>query len=259
MSNNNVIPAEALGQWQSWRFGELGAQAATPQPESPPDKSEPPAEGVSALEPAEDITQELVTDLPSEPAEPEVAPPAYPTAAELEAIHQEAWQAGFDAGREEGLQLGRGEGASQALQEAAARFAEYWQPLSELQSAFEQQLQLLGESLSGDVLTLSVELAERIVAAHIELDRMAILPLLQQALDELGHGLLQAKIKANPEDMAVIQAFVAETHPGVSWQWQADDSVARGGCVIESSQHRLDLGLPQRLQMVRRALGASDD
>lgn len=257
MSNNNVIPAEALGQWQSWRFGELGAQPGTPQPESPPDISEPPAEGVSALEPPPVVPEE-VADMPSQLAEPEEAPPAYPTAAELEAIHQEAWQAGFDAGHQEGLQQGRSEGAGQALQEASARFAEYWQPLSELQQAFEQQLSLLGESLSGDVLTLALELAERIVAAHIELERTAILPLLQQALDELGHGLLQAKVKAHPEDIAVIQAFVSDAYPGVSWQWLADEAVVRGGCVIETSQRRLDLGLPQRLQAVRRALGADD-
>ena len=253
MSNNNVIPAEALGQWQSWRFGELGAQPVTP----PPEISEPPAEGVSALEPPA-VMPEEVADMPSQLAEPEEAPPAYPTAAELEAIHQEAWQTGFDAGHQEGLQQGRSEGAGQALQEASVRFAEYWRPLSELQLAFEQQLSLLGESLSGDVLTLAVELAERIVAAHIELERTAILPLLQQALDELGHGLLQAKVKAHPEDIAVIQAFVSDAYPSVSWQWVADDAIVRGGCVIETSQRRLDLGLPQRLQAVRRALGADD-
>ncbi|MFC3533728.1 FliH/SctL family protein [Vogesella facilis] len=257
MSNNNVIPAEALGQWQSWRFGELGAQPETPQPESPADISEPPAEGVSALEPPP-VEAEATVDLPSQLAEPEEAPPAYPTAAELEAIHQEAWQAGFDAGQQEGLQQGRSEGASQALQQASARFAEYWQPLSELQQAFEQELQSLGESLSGDVLLLAVELAERIVATHIELERTAILPLLQQALDELGHGLLQAKVRAHPEDIAVIQAFVSDAYPGVSWQWLADEAVARGGCVIETSQRRLDLGLPQRLQTLRRALGVAD-
>lgn len=261
MSNNNVIPAEALGQWQSWRFGELGTQPGTLRPESPPDISEPPAEGVSALEPSPLASAEAA-DVPSQLAEPEEAPPAYPTAAELEAIHQEAWQAGFDAGHQEGLQSGlqqgRSEGAGQALQEASARFAEYWQPLSELQQAFEQQLSLLGESLSGDVLTLAVELAERIVATHIELERTAILPLLQQALDELGHGLLQAKIKAHPEDIAVIQAFVSDAYPGVNWQWLADEAVVRGGCVIETSQRRLDLGLPQRLQALRRALGADD-
>ncbi|SCK20967.1 FliH/SctL family protein [Vogesella sp. LIG4] len=255
MSNNNVIPAESLGQWKSWQFGELGEQpaAAQPQPESDPETSEPPAQGVSALEPAEGEAA------PAEEAELEEAPLAYPTAAELEAIHQEAWQAGFDAGQQEGLQQGRAVGETSAQNEANARFAEHWQPLAAMQQSFEQQLQLLGEELSADVLVLAVELAERIVATRIEVDPEQMLPLLQQALEEIGQGLQQARIRANPADIEVIEAFAANAYPGVSWQWLPDEAVERGGCVIDTPQRKIDLGLPQRLQLLRRALGVQDE
>lgn len=257
MSNNNVIPAEALGQWKSWRFGELGADPAQQlPPEAPADISEPPEQGVSVLEAVPDVQQ---PEPEAAESEPEAAPLAYPTAAELEAIHQEAWQAGFDAGQQEGMQQGRAAGEAAAQAEVAARFAEHWQPLQELQQAFEQQLQQLGQQLSGDVLTLSAELAERIVAAHIALDHAAILPLVQQALDEVGQGLLQAKVRAHPADIGVIEHFVTQQYPGVSWHWVADEGVARGGCLIETSQRKIDLSLPQRLQALRRALGVNDD
>ncbi len=242
MSSNNIIPAESLGQWQSWRFGEIGAQPA-PQPEAIIAATEAPAEGVSALEiPAEEVVEA------AEAVQEEALPaPAYPTAAELEAIHQEAWQAGFEAGKEEGLQQGQAEGAQQALADAAQQFESYWAPLA--------QLQQLGVALSAEVLQLAVGFAEQIVASKIALDRSAVLPVLQAALDELGQGLLQARVRAHPEDLAVIQAFAQERFAGVSWQWVADEAVERGGCVVDTGSVKLDLTLPPRLAALRQALG----
>ncbi|MBP7582228.1 MAG: flagellar assembly protein FliH [Vogesella sp.] len=250
MSSNNIIPAESLGQWQSWRFGEIGAQPA-PQPEVIITATEAPAEGVSALEmPAEEVVEA------AEAVQEEALPaPAYPTAAELEAIHQEAWQAGFEAGKEEGLQQGQAEGAQQALADAAQQFESYWAPLAQLQQAMETQLQQLGVALSAEVLQLAVGFAEQIVASKIALDRNAVLPVLQAALDELGQGLLQARVRAHPEDLAVIQAFAQECFVGVSWQWVADEAVERGGCVVDTGSVKLDLTLPPRLAALRQALG----
>lgn len=254
MSSNNIIPAEALGQWQSWRFGEIGAQPA-PQPEASIAATEAPAEGVSALQ--QDTVEAAPPEQPESAVAPEdtLPPPAYPTAAELEAIHQEAWQAGFEAGKEEGLQLGQAEGAQQALADAAQQFETYWAPLAELQQAMETQLQQLGTALSAEVLQLAVGFAEQIVASKIALDKAAVLPVLQAALDELGQGLLQARVRAHPEDMAVIQAFAQERFAGVSWQWVADDAVVRGGCVVDTGSVKLDLTLPPRLAALRQALG----
>ncbi|MDC7716097.1 FliH/SctL family protein [Vogesella sp. DC21W] len=250
MSSNNIIPAESLGQWQSWRFGEIGAQPV-PQPEASIAATEAPAEGVSAL----DMVEEEVVQAAEAVQEEVLPPPAYPTAAELEAIHQEAWQAGFEAGKEEGLQQGQAEGAQQALADAAQQFESYWAPLAELQQAMETQLQQLGAALSAEVLQLAVGFAEQIVSSKIVLDRNAVLPVLQAALDELGHSLLQARVRAHPEDMAVIQAFAQERFAAVSWQWVADEAVARGGCVVDTGSVKLDLTLPPRLAALRQALG----
>lgn len=259
MSSNNIIPAEALGQWQSWRFGEIGA-AQAPSPEPTPtaaNPSEAPVEGLSALQSVpEALPPEPV--LMSEPEEPVLPPPAYPTAAELEAIHQDAWQTGYEAGKQEGFAQGQAEGAQQALAEAAANFEQYWAPLAQLQQAMQDQVEQLGAGLSAEVLQLAVGFAEQIVAARIALDSKAILPVVQSALDDLGQGLSQARVRANPEDLAVIQAFAQERHPATNWQWLPDEVIERGGCIIDTGTVRLDLTLSPRLAALRQALGVPD-
>ena len=264
MSNNNVIPAESLGQWRSWTMNELGAATAEPDIAAPPGAApapqpeEPPVEGASLImaEAAEE-TAALET----------MAAAAYPTAAELEAIHQDAWQAGYDAGLQAGTQAGmqageergRAEGAERALLEAQQQFQQYWEPLAALQQSFEQELSLLGAQLSQEVLSLAVSFAEKMIGEVIRHDPAVLRPLLTEALDELADSVAQVKVQAHPDELATLQAFLGEQYPQWRMQWQADATLARGGCRIETPSAFIDLTLESRLQLLRKGLGLADE
>ncbi|MDC7707569.1 FliH/SctL family protein [Vogesella indigofera] len=256
MSNNNVIPAESLGQWRSWTMGELGSAAAEPESAPPepavpvPQPEEPPVEGAS-----------LIMAEASQEAEPldAVAAAAYPTAAELEAIHQEAWQAGYDAGLQAGEERGRAEGAERALLEAQQQFQQYWQPLSALQQSFEQELSLLGAQLSQEVLALAVSFAEKMIGEVVRHDPAVLRSLLTEALDTLADSVAQVKVQAHPDELATLQAFLGEQYPQWRMQWLADASLTRGGCRIETPSASIDLTLESRLQLLRKGLGLTDE
>ena len=113
--------------------------------------------------------------------------------------------------------------------------------------------------LSGDLLALSVTLAERLVAAHLAVDAKAIEPLLREALAALPATLAQGRLRVNPLDLEVARTFLEQERPETVWQWIADDKIARGGCLLETPSLRQDLTLPSRMRAVSVALGLESD
>lgn len=260
MSNKNVIPAESLGQWRSWTMGEIGvaANVVTTEVASPPTVEEP------ETQPEEPPVEGAFTILDAAEAEDEQEPPlavatAFPTAAELEAIHQEAWQAGYDAGLKAGEEQGRAEGAERALVEAQAQFQQYWEPLSSLQQAFEGELAALGAQLSQDVLALALSFAEKLVGQAVQQNPAILQPLLSEALDSLSETVQQVKVQVHPEELATLQAFLGEGYPQWRMQWVPNDSLLRGGCRIETASTEIDLTLDNRIALLREGLGVRDE
>ena len=268
MSNKNVIPAEALGQWRSWKMDELGVK---PDPVevlsgiSPEQAAlllaavEPPDQGASAILAADEPTLAVTSEDTDMPELEAVSAGAYPTAAELEAIHQEAWQAGFDAGLAEGREKGQAEGAERALLEAQQKFQQYWEPLAELQKTFETELGRLSERLSGHVLALAVDCAEKLVGQVVQHDPVILQNLLADALVQLAEQTQQLRVRAHPDELATLQAFLGDQYPQWRMQWVPDDSLARGGCRIDTAAASLDLSLETRMHLLRESLGLTDE
>jgi flagellar assembly protein FliH len=261
LSNKGIISADQLDQWSSWSPGEL-------EPPSSP-LTGLTAEQIDALTAAAglDVAGQGNASLPDS-GEDQSLPAqqlGYPTASELETIHQEAWQSGHDAGQVLGLEEGRVQGLEQGraegLSEMRLRFESAWVPLSELSRQFSLSVQALEVELSGALLALSVKLAERLVAAHLAVDAHAIEPLLREALAALPATLAQGRLRVNPHDLEVARTFLELERPETIWQWVEDAEVARGGCLLETPSLRKDLTMPSRMRSMMQALGleSSDD
>jgi flagellar assembly protein FliH len=255
LSSKSIIPADQLSEWRSWAPGELEKEALF--------------EGLSP-EQVRALSAAFGGDAPSRaPVEPlpepdliDEAPPqqlGYPTAAELETIHQEAWQGGHDAGFAAGLEEGRAQGLAEGraggLDETRQRFADAWQPLEMLAGNFSRSLSALEDELAPALLDLAVRLAERLVAAHLAADPAAIEPLLRESLGALPATIAQGRLRVNPQDLDVARSFLGQERPETAWQWIEDPAVARGGCLLETPSLTQDLTLPSRMRALSRALG----
>ncbi|MCP9761075.1 hypothetical protein EGI20_17665 [Aquitalea sp. S1-19] len=275
LSSNPIISAETLGAWTSWQPGALGASVALAK--KPVEEPAPEPVGIavqtvvddaqatrdlldavlaSASEPRP-VTMQAPVSLATEPEVPESVPAAmsYPTAAELEAIHQEAWQAGHDAGFAEGLADGHAEGLGLGQGEVRAQFEQAWAPLAQLTSALADQLPHLEATLSQTLVALAIECGERLALAHFVHAPQALEGLVREALASAVGELSQIRVRVHPEDAQVLEHFLSQEYPKSHIKWLQDAAISRGGCMIETQLAHFDLSLETRQSALRAALG----
>ncbi len=121
------------------------------------------------------------------------------------------------------------------------------------------------ELLSGvqrDVVSLAMERANKV--SHRELD------LRPELIAELCGDVIQQVLLASsvimhvhPDDLAVVRgrqdALSERLEKGASFRIVEDETIGRGGCVIESDMGRIDARLETQLAAIERALLADDD
>ncbi|WP_434634202.1 FliH/SctL family protein [Chromobacterium sp. CV08] len=278
-NNDPIIPGEQLESWSSWSPASLDGftQALTPAQLVAMAQMRRPgaslAERIAAVEsdaaPAAAMPlaeAEALAEQADEEAPADEGPAlGYPTAAELEAIHQEAWQTGHDAGLEagraegfeQGMQAGREQGSADARAELQPRLEQAWQALDGMASAFSAELSRVEAELADDVLRLAWRLAQKLAQQQLERDAQALLPLLRAALAELPATLASARLRVNPADLAAAREFLQQETPETAWQWIEDAAIRRGGCVIDTASIRLDITLETRMAALEKALGLS--
>jgi flagellar assembly protein FliH len=279
LSNNPIIPAETLGAWRSWQPGVLGSPASLVlEPASGLVSAPPPSTMANACvddaSATRDLLDSVIASASASVPVADILPAAgdeggalvadalsadaamgYPTAAELEAIHQDAWQAGHDAGFADGLAEGHAEGLALGQTEAGAQFEQAWAPLDALLRAFSGRLSEIEAGLSPALLALAVECAERLAQSHFVSEPQALLVVVREALAKVKGELAQLQVRVHPDDAAILEHFLREEYPGCHIKWQRDPLVSRGGCTIETGQTRFDMLLETRQSALRMALG----
>ncbi|KIA79462.1 hypothetical protein QR66_15710 [Chromobacterium piscinae] len=276
-SNNPIIPGEELESWSSWSPASLDgftqalspaqlvamAQMRKPGPSLAERIAASEAESAAPVPLAEAEAMAEQAEMAEDTAPEDEPALSYPTAAELEAIHQEAWQTGHDAGLEagraegfeQGMQAGREQGAAEARAELQPRLDEAWQSLQSMAGSFSAELARVEQELAQDVLKLAWQLAQKLLQQQLLQDKQALLPLLQSALADLPSSLATARLRVNPADVEVAREFLQQETPETAWQWIEDPAITRGGCVIDTASARLDMSVETRLAALSRALG----
>ncbi len=161
---------------------------------------------------------------------------ALPTASQVEGIHRQARDEGFQAGYAEGLQ--------KALQEN--------QRFSELISVFEQQMD---EQVASELLALSLDIARQVLHQALKVNPELLLGVVREAIGTLPHVNQGAHLILHPDDAALVREHMGEqlTHSG--WKIFEDARVERGGARIETANSQIDASLETRWKRVVAALG----
>ncbi|MCC5825474.1 flagellar assembly protein FliH [Alkalimonas sp.] len=203
---------------------------------------------------SDDIVQQDEDDLSIKPL----------TAEQMEALRQQAYEAGFSEGKEdgfakgyeEGRQQGQEDGVKQGLAEGKKLGFEEGQQQSEQQflaleqllDQLQQPLKQLDNQVEQELLALALAMAKAVLQTEVQTNQQVILKALQQAIDALPlrHGKVQ--IKLHPDDLVIIQQhYSAEQLSERAWQLLAEPTLSRGGCRLETEQSTVDRSMEQRL------------
>ncbi|MDH5786206.1 MAG: flagellar assembly protein FliH [Chromatiales bacterium] len=169
------------------------------------------------------------------------------TAEQLEQIRAEASEEGFEQGRHEGLQAARGE-----IDAALMR-------LEQIIQFLEAPLQQVDEEVEGELQLLALAIARQVVRQEISTDQEKILRVVHDAISLLPSAAREIKLVLHPDDALLLR----EREPPAEtverkWQLIEDDSLTRGGCLVESESSRIDATMERRINTIAEELFGRD-
>lgn len=168
-----------------------------------------------------------------------------PTAAELERIHQQARDEGFQNGRQEGYQAGFKEGQAKTLGET--------QRIARAATKLDGAMADLESTVADELLALAVEIARQVVLQEISVRPESLISVVHEALGQLPHQ--HASIYLHPDDVALLRSHLGEHLAHAGHRIHEDFKLQRGDCVIEAGGTQIDATVAMRWQRVLEGLG----
>ncbi len=211
----------------------------------------PPATGITEVVPRDRLTayerwelpvieqrmQQAADQIARGPQSDGVEP--LPTAGDLQALHDRAYNEGWQAGLEEGRAAvkSRVDLLSRAIQQAG------------------DLLRDNEDALARRVLNLVVAMTREVVLAELKLQPEALLVVVREALAVLPSGTQAPDVRLHPDDLAWMRE-----HPDVdpAWQLIADPGVGRGSCRVEMGDSLAESDLVDRWSKVLASIGRAD-
>ena len=174
-----------------------------------------------------------------------------PTIEQISGIQDQARQEGYNAGHAEGLAKGYAEGQQQAALEATQ--------LSTLANTFTTEVGKADETISQQILDLSVDLARALLKSALEIRPELVIPIVKEAVRYLPALHQPALLFLNPDDAVLVRARIGDELEKTGWQLTDDTQLERGSCRVETASNQIDATLPTRWQRLAAALGKDSD
>lgn len=174
-----------------------------------------------------------------------------PTIGQISGIQEQARQEGYDAGHAEGLAEGLAEGRKIAAQEA--------ERMRDMANAFSDELNAADESISQQVLELTLDLARAVLKTALTVRPELVLPIVKEAVHYLPALHQPALLYLNPDDSVLVQERMGDELAKRGWQLTGDPQLAPGGCRVETASNQIDASLPTRWKRLTAALGKESE
>lgn len=162
----------------------------------------------------------------------------------LAALEREAYEKGFEQGQKDGLSLGE-----KRVEQTLRQLEEFLQGLSALKERIYSEAE-------GELLELSMEIAGLVIKKEIETDPEVVVRSIRSALSFLVDRS-RIRVLISPEDAGEVQRRLPEfasAHKLDKLQVVEDQSLQRGGCLIETGFGRINATIEDQLSHLRESL-----
>jgi len=161
------------------------------------------------------------------------------TAGQIETIQKQAYEEGFNQGRQEGYEAG---------QTLVNQHATRLKTILELMSA---PLAELDEQVVQQMLDLVTTIARQVIRRELRADPGQVIGVVRECIKALPIAARKVFIYLHPEDAELVRnAFSIDEHMEQGWKIIEDPVLTRGGCRIEAEQSKIDASVEQQLNRV---------
>lgn len=170
---------------------------------------------------------------------------------ELARILENARMEGFKKGYAKGIQ----EGYEAGMQKAA----DHEKAIVELARAFTTSLKEADEKIAEELLGLALDIAKAMLKTSLNTDQHRVLAVVKESIRYLPMVKQPARILLNPADVEAVKLNLAEELAESGWLIIEDQTIERGGCMVETPSNQIDATNCVRWKRISNALGQPSD
>ncbi len=174
--------------------------------------------------------------------------------------YEEGLKKGYEAGFNEGLKKGYEEGfekSQREIKEKSYEFVKAAEIFKNLIKELTEFKQKQVEFFLPQILKLAFQIAEKIVATKISLDKELTLSIVKEALKAVPLNEEKIIIKVNPEDYGFISQKIEELEiEAIHFQIEPSTEITQGGCSIETQSQYIVSTIEQRFKEIENALNS---
>jgi flagellar assembly protein FliH len=165
---------------------------------------------------------------------------------------QQAYCRGFGDGERKGRELGEQAGLESAMQKLESLLTGGHKLIGELGELHRQTCR----DVEADLVQLALAVARKIVGRDVSLGPEAVTRIIREALTRVEHAG-RITIKLNPADLELLADIKPQLLSGLPEAgravFEADEGIARGGCLIETDEGEVDARIERQFQVVEEA------
>lgn len=242
---NDEKPATSFDSAVTWTMPEVSGQ--TIQKKIKPEKKT----SLTDVRSFEERIKKQIADIQKQKDNP-----TYLTVSQLQDIQKQAHDEAYKKGYDDAYKKGTADSELYIQKELNQQRTELKQKATQLQQCFNalaRPLSDVDEAVEQQLTEMVFYLTKQIISHEISISPEHITGVLQQAISRLPMAQRQVLIKMNSADIKLLQdnEIKVEDH---DWKLEADDSIAAGGCLIESESVRIDRRIETRMKELSQQL-----